>query len=93
MTAFRTLRIFRTFRVFRMTRIIRSLRYMKVIIEVMSNTIDQFGYISFIMIMFIIIFALVGMQLFGGKFDFKDSNNVRSNFDSFTHSFITVFQI
>jgi hypothetical protein len=92
-SAFRTLRIFRTFRVFRMTRILRSMRYMKVIIDVMNNSIDQFAYISLIMIIFIVIFALVGMQLFGAKFYFPEPNTVRANFDSFVHAFITVFQI
>lgn len=33
------------------------------------------------------------MQLFGGKFIFKEPNYVRANFDSFMHAFITCFQI
>nr|CAD7401312.1 unnamed protein product [Timema poppensis] len=34
------------------------------------------------------------MQVFGGKFDFEDtSDKIRSNFDSFWQSLLTVFQI
>lgn len=51
--------------------------------------------------LFIIIAALLGMQLFGGKFNFageemfndEDNEKPRSNFDDFINSVFTVFQI
>lgn len=39
-SAFRAVRIFRTFRVLRVTRLLRSLRFMKVILNVVSGTIE-----------------------------------------------------
>lgn len=40
------------------------------------------------------IFALLGMQVFGGKFNFaKTAEKPRSNFDSFWQSLLTVFQV
>ena len=44
--------------------------------------------------LFIIIFALLGMQLFGGKFNFDETQQKpRANFDSFIQSLLTVFQV
>lgn len=38
------------------------------------------------------IFAMLGMQLFGGQFNFEDGTPA-SNFDTFGISLLTVFQI
>lgn len=46
------------------------------------------------MFLFIVIFALLGMQVFGGKFNFEPTEpKPRSNFDSFWQSLLTVFQV
>lgn len=36
------------------------------------------------------IFGLLGMQMFGGKYDFEDGKP-RNNFDDFNTAFVTVF--
>jgi len=47
-----------------------------------------------LLFLFIVIFALLGMQLFGGKFNFVlTQDKPRSNFDTFWQSLITVFQV
>ena len=43
--------------------------------------------------LFIFIFALLGMQTFGGKFDFPGEEKPRQNFDTFSWAMVTVFQI
>jgi len=91
--AFRSLKIFRIFktvRVLRATRLLRALAFMQVIIGVVGRTIKSFIYIAMLLILFTFIYALIGMKLFGGKFDFPGIN-IRRNFDSFSDSFITVF--
>lgn len=90
-SAFRSVRIFRTFRVLRVTRLIRSLQYMKIIITVIINSIQSFIYIFLLLMLFTYIYALLGMQLYGGKFDFEDSPRLR--YDSFMQAFMTVFDI
>jgi hypothetical protein len=91
-SAFRAIRIFRIFRVLRVTRLLRGLRFMQIIIEVLNSTLEQFVYIAILMFLFIFIFSLLGMQMFGGKFIFQDGEQiVRFNFDSFTSAFYTVF--
>jgi len=47
-----------------------------------------------LLFLFIIIFALLGMQLFGGKFSYDETQQKpRQNFDTFYQSLLTVFQV
>ena len=91
-TAFRAVRIIRTFRVLRVARILKSMQSMQIIIEVISKSVSSFFYLFMLLLLFIFIYTLLGMQLFGGSFNFKDGIP-RSNFDSFNNAFITVFQL
>ena len=90
-SAFRAIRIFRFFRVLRMTRLLRTLRFMKVIIQVISGTLEQFVYIACLMFLFVFIFSLLGMQIFGGSFPFLGREHTRYNYDSFVSAFYTTF--
>ena len=60
-SSFRSVRIFRAFRVFRVTRMVRSLEYMRVIMNVIAKTLEDFFYIFLLLILFNYIFALLGM--------------------------------
>jgi hypothetical protein len=66
LSAFRSVRIFRVFRVLRVTRLIRSLRYMALIIDVVGGAVESFAYIFILLMLFMYIFTLMGMQIFGG---------------------------
>lgn len=46
-----------------------------------------------LLFLFLIIFALLGMQLFGGKFNFDETQTKRSTFDSFPQALLTCFQV
>jgi hypothetical protein len=48
-------------------------------------------YIFLLLILFNYIYALLGMQIFGGQFNFD--NPPRMNFDDFFSSYMTVFQV
>ena len=89
--AFRTVRVFRTFRVLRVTRLLRGLESMVLIINVFMKSFEQFFYITVLMFTFVFIYALLGMQTFGGRYNFGDEDPPRGNFDSFEIAFVTVF--
>jgi hypothetical protein len=93
LSAFKTLRMLRTFRVFRIARLLKALQSMQVIMGVILRSYMSFFYIANLMFLFIIIFSLLGTQLFGGKFGDDPDTIPRGNFDSFSIAFITVFQI
>jgi hypothetical protein len=46
----------------------------------------------FLLFLFIFIFALLGMQVFGGSFNFPEGRPT-SNFDTITSALLTVFQV
>lgn len=92
MSALRAVRIFRVFRVLRVARLLRGLKSMMQIINVISRSISSFIYLAMLLCLFIFIYALLGMQVFGGNFtDPEVVGTCRYNFDSFNYAFITSF--
>lgn len=55
------------------------------------NSVRSIASLLLLLFLFIIIFSLLGMQLFGGKFNFDVTR--RSTFDNFPQSLLTVFQV
>ena len=93
LSAFRTVRVFRTFRVLRVARLLRFMRSMAVIVGVITRSLQSFFYIMVLMLLFVFIFALLGMQIFGGYYDFGEDFKARTNFDSFWIAYVSVFQV
>ena len=91
-TTMKTLKTLKAFRVLRVMRLLRSLKFMGMIVEVLSKTLASFIYIAMLLVLFLFIYALLGMKLFGGEFDFPDKV-YRQNFDSYNEAFLSVFQI
>lgn len=91
-SAFRALRILRMFRVLRVTRILRTMKFMKVIVAVIIETAEQYTYVAIILLLFIFIYALLGMQIYAGNLIYS-SRLPRYNFDTFGPAFFTLFQI
>jgi hypothetical protein len=92
LSAFRSLRIFRTFRVLRITRLLRAMKDMQIILNALVNSLNALIYLYMLVFLSIFIFALLGMQIFGGNLDFKENNDgytgvPRQNYDSFMWSF------
>ena len=92
LSAFRAVRIMRTFRVLRVARLLKSMQSMQTIIDVIARSVSSFLYLAMLLLLFIFIYALLGMQTYGGRFNFDDGKP-RANFDSFNSAFITVFQV
>uniref|UniRef100_A0AAQ6IVR7 Voltage-dependent L-type calcium channel subunit alpha n=1 Tax=Anabas testudineus TaxID=64144 RepID=A0AAQ6IVR7_ANATE len=57
------------------------------------NSMKSIASLLLLLFLFLIIFALLGMQLFGGKFNFDETQTKRSTFDSFPQALLTCFQI
>jgi len=58
------------------------------------NSVRSIASLLLLLFLFIVIFALLGMQLFGGRFNFGSTQEKpRSNFDTFWQSLLTVFQV
>ncbi|UYV76435.1 hypothetical protein LAZ67_14000397 [Cordylochernes scorpioides] len=85
------LRCVRLLRIFKVTKYWGSLRNL---VASLLNSMRSIASLLLLLFLFIVIFALLGMQVFGGKFNYQASQDrPRSNFDSFWQSLLTVFQI
>lgn len=76
----------------RLFRVLSRLRFMKVISAVVLQTAEQYLYVLLIELLLMFIFALLGMQIFGGEFIY-DGNIPRGNFDTLGASLFTLFQL
>ena len=91
-SAFRAMKVFRTFRVMRVARILRALHSMQVIIGVIQRSFRSFMYVILLMMLFVFIYALLGIQIYQGRYNFEPRTRLpRGNFEDFTTAFITVF--
>ena len=63
---------------------------MQVIVGVILKSFNSFIYITGLLFIFVFIYALLGMQFFGGLYGFDDEKP-RGNFDNFWIAFVTVF--
>ncbi|KAM7379435.1 hypothetical protein PAMP_004984 [Pampus punctatissimus] len=81
------LRALRLLRIFKITKYWASLR--NLVVSLMSSMKSIIS-LLFLLFLFIVVFALLGMQLFGGRFIFEDYTP--TNFDTFPAAIMTVFQ-
>jgi hypothetical protein len=90
---FGVLRVFRVLRVFKLA---KSWKELNNLIRLIGLSIMDVASASMLLLVIMFIFAMVGMQLFGGQWDaekFYPDDPPRANFDNFWWSFVTVFQV
>jgi voltage-gated cation channel len=69
---------------------------MRVLLSIILSTIGALGNLTFILVIVIYIFAVIGMQLFGKDYTpetFDPDPVPRWNFNDFFHSFMMIFRI
>ncbi|CAJ0933163.1 unnamed protein product, partial [Mesorhabditis belari] len=85
------LRSARLLRIFKVTKYWTSLRNL---VSSLLNSLRSIISLLLLLFLFIVIFALLGMQVFGGKFNYNPQQpKPRANFDTFIQALLTVFQI
>uniref|UniRef100_A0A6Q2Y5Z0 Voltage-dependent L-type calcium channel subunit alpha n=1 Tax=Esox lucius TaxID=8010 RepID=A0A6Q2Y5Z0_ESOLU len=84
------LRCVRLLRIFKVTRHWTALSNL---VASLLNSMKSIASLLLLLFLFLIIFALLGMQLFGGKFNFDETQTKRSTFDTFSQALLTCFQI
>ncbi|GBO99757.1 Voltage-dependent calcium channel type D subunit alpha-1, partial [Eumeta japonica] len=94
------LRCVRLLRVFKVTKYWRSLSNL---VASLLNSIQSIASLLLLLFLFIMIFALLGMQVtiliiddrfFGGKFDYRaEEEKEKHNFDTFWQAVLTMFQV
>ncbi|KAF7658265.1 hypothetical protein LDENG_00014960 [Lucifuga dentata] len=85
--------VFRCVRLLRIFKVTRHWASLSNLVASLLNSMKSIASLLLLLFLFIIIFSLLGMQLFGGKFNFDETVTKRSTFDNFPQALITVFQI
>ncbi|XP_075435942.1 voltage-dependent T-type calcium channel subunit alpha-1G isoform X3 [Ascaphus truei] len=90
------LSVLRTFRLMRVLKLVRFMPALQRQLVVLMKTMDNVATFCMLLMLFIFIFSILGMHLFGCKFaSEKDGDTYpdRKNFDSLLWATVTVFQI
>ncbi|XP_054719182.1 voltage-dependent T-type calcium channel subunit alpha-1H-like, partial [Uloborus diversus] len=91
------LSVLRTFRLLRILKLVRFMPALRRQLIIMLRTVDNVAVFFALLILFIFIFSILGMNLFGCKFCKKMPDGItqcdRKNFDSLLWAIVTVFQI
>lgn len=88
----------RTFRMLRVLKLARSWKQLNKLITTLASIIPDVSNASVVLLVVMFIFALLGMQLFGGTYDKAVQDGIieevpRSNFNTLWWSIVTVFQV
>eukprot|EP01052_Picozoa_sp_SAG31_P001829 SAG31_NODE_61_length_29286_cov_444.645973_22_plen_740_part_01 len=87
------LRTLRLVRIMRSLKMIKSGSALRVMLETAVASVVAVANFGILLLLLMYIYALLGMNFFGGKLKENDGLSPRGNFDTLFGSFITVFQV
>ncbi|KAM8889241.1 voltage-dependent T-type calcium channel subunit alpha-1G isoform 4-T4 [Synchiropus picturatus] len=90
------LSVLRTFRLMRVLKLVRFMPALQRQLVVLMKTMENVANFCMLLMLFIFIFSILGMHLFGCKFGSERDGDTlpdRKNFDSLLWAIVTVFQI
>lgn len=87
-SGFTALRTIRLLRVFKLARFFTSL---KRLLEVIFKSMWSVGSLMVLLLLVLFMYSLIGMQLFGGTFDFPEEGIPETNYDTLYWGMITSF--
>ncbi|XP_014292673.1 sodium channel protein 60E, partial [Halyomorpha halys] len=90
------LSVLRCLRLLRVLKLAQSWTTMKVLLSIIISTLGALGNLTFVLVIIIYIFAVIGMQLFSRDYTperFDPDPVPRWNFSDFFHSFMMIFRI
>ncbi|XP_077966258.1 sodium channel protein type 3 subunit alpha-like isoform X1 [Styela clava] len=93
------LSVLRTFRLMRVFKLAKSWPTLNMLIKIIGNSMGSLGNLTFILLIILFIFAVVGMQLFSEKYEKANlileakGEVMRWHMMDFFHSFLIVFRI
>jgi hypothetical protein len=81
--------VLKSFRVLRLLKMFRYMESLRLIGEVLMGSASSFMAIAVLIVLFMVVFSIVGLHIFGGIFP----PTTVPNFNSFVNAFILVFQV
>jgi hypothetical protein len=100
MAHFEMIAALRALRLFRLIKLVRNNYTLRCLLDSIAETLSQVANFMVILAIFIYVFALLGMEIFAGKFMFDRDGNYdangtlsRQNYDEILWAIVTVFQV
>ncbi|XP_043195142.1 sodium channel protein 60E-like, partial [Amphibalanus amphitrite] len=90
------LSVLRVLRLLRVLKLAQSWTTMRVLLSIIISSLGALGNLTFVLVIVIYIFAVIGMQLFSNSYTadiFEPDPVPRWNFNDFFHSFMMIFRI
>jgi Ion transport protein len=87
--SFKALRILKSFRVLRLFKVFKYLDSLRKIGEVLINSMSSFAAIAMLTLLFMLVFAIIGLHILGGSLPATEY----PNFDNFFNSCVLIFQV
>jgi voltage-dependent calcium channel L type alpha-1D len=92
---------FRAFRLLRVFKLAKSWTSLRNLLNTIRKTLFDVAYFSILLLLFMFIYALLGMELYAyrvkfdrfDQVDLSDGTSPRENFDDFVHAFIMIFAV
>eukprot|EP00329_Picozoa_sp_Boothbay-MS584-11_P005115 47654_5 len=85
----KSVRLLYLLRIMRIARLMSKVQSLQIVLSNLKSCLRPFSGMFVLLALFLFVFSVLGVQLFGGKFD----PSSRSNFDTMFHAGLTVFQI
>eukprot|EP00662_Eupelagonemidae_sp_cell21_P031477 gene31477-15263_t len=85
------LKLMATFRLLRVFKLLKNFPELRQLVQVILHAVSETGYLNLIILLYLFIAALVGMQIFGDERLRSDETN--AHFNDITYSIFTVFQV
>jgi hypothetical protein len=84
--------IFRTFRLLRVLKLAKSIKSLRILLVTTINSLPDIGWMSLLLVLFLFIFAVLGVQLFAGALT-SGSDPPPYNFDNLFNSVFAVLMV
>ncbi len=85
---------FTAFRALRFGRLVKLIRFMKSlqdILRVLAKSLEGIFYVSMLLLLFIVIYSILGMQFFQHKLSDGEGGVPRNNYDTFHWAFVSTW--
>jgi len=82
---------FRALRVFRIFRLLHKFESLQTVIEGILQSVASIGYLSFLILLFLYVWGIMGMQVFGIDYGKADPDGIRDSFGTIWQSLILTF--
>lgn len=93
LVVFRYIRFITAFKILRLARLFKEINFLHFLFLILKRSLSSFIYLAMLFLLLNFVYALTGMQLFGGLLPKTSENYNTFNFDTFWVAFLTVFDI